>query len=151
MPHWSERHRIVPAVYLVLRRNGKVLCARRFNTGYRDGNYSLPAGHVDGNESAATAMVREAAEEVGVVMSAANLKLVHVMHRRVEEGDYEYVDFYFEPSAWTGEPSIKEPDKCDDLRWCALDGLPENTVPVVRQALQHIASGVMYSDANFVR
>ncbi len=46
----KERHAIVCAAHLLLRREGEVLLARRFNTGWEDGNYSVPAGHVDENE-----------------------------------------------------------------------------------------------------
>jgi 8-oxo-dGTP diphosphatase len=46
------RHTIIPAVYLILKNSkGQVCLTRRFNTGYMDGHYSLPAGHLDGGES----------------------------------------------------------------------------------------------------
>lgn len=42
----KERFKVVPAVYLVLRRGEGVLLLRRANTGYQDGKYSLIAGHL---------------------------------------------------------------------------------------------------------
>ena len=41
------KHTIIPAVHLFLIREKSVLLARRFNTGYCDGNWSVPAGHVE--------------------------------------------------------------------------------------------------------
>ena len=58
-----ERFKLVVAVHLILIENGKILLLRRYNTGYEDGNYSLVAGHIDGNESVIQAMQREALEE----------------------------------------------------------------------------------------
>jgi 8-oxo-dGTP diphosphatase len=41
----------IPASYLFLERDNRILLLRRSNTGYEDGNYSLIAGHVEANES----------------------------------------------------------------------------------------------------
>ena len=62
----KERHKLIPSVYLVLIKNNKILLLRRFNTGFMDGYYSLPAGHVESNETLTSAMVREAKEEIGM-------------------------------------------------------------------------------------
>jgi 8-oxo-dGTP diphosphatase len=40
---------------------------KRAGTGFGDGAYSLPSGHMDGGETAARAAQREAAEELGAV------------------------------------------------------------------------------------
>ena len=46
------RFRVVAAVHLILLRGGRVLLLRRCNAGFEDGKYSLPAGHLDGEEPA---------------------------------------------------------------------------------------------------
>ncbi|MFH0856765.1 MAG: NUDIX hydrolase, partial [bacterium] len=47
----KERFKVIPAVYLFLEEDGKILLLRRFNTGYEDGNYAFVSGHLDGGES----------------------------------------------------------------------------------------------------
>ena len=138
-----ERFRLVPEVYLLLIDERGILLSRRYRTGYEDGNYSVVAGHVDGNEPARAAMVREAREEAGIAIDPATLELRHVMHRR---SDRESVGFYFSCEAWAGEPVNREPHKCDDLRWFPTAALPANTVPYVRQAITCALAGQPYSE-----
>ena len=59
----NKRFSLRAAVYLVLFKDGKTLLSRRYKTGWRDGNYSLVAGHVDGKEPATEALIREVKEE----------------------------------------------------------------------------------------
>ena len=57
-------HRI--GVFILLRKEGKILLIRRKGTGYRDGWYSMPSGHLEKGEAISAAAVREAREEVGI-------------------------------------------------------------------------------------
>lgn len=140
----KNRSFTVVAVHLVLVRGGQTLLLRRQNTGYEDGNFSLPAGHVEADERVMTAMVREAKEEASIDVSEKSLKLAHVMHRK--GNDHERVDFFFVTSEWSGEPKIGEPDYCSELRWASLKALPENVVPYIRSALESIARNQVYSE-----
>jgi 8-oxo-dGTP diphosphatase len=125
-----ERFKLVSAVDLLLIKDNKVLLSRRFNTGYEDGTYSLPAGHLDGGETVTQTTVREAKEEIGIVIDPKDLKVVHTMHRITAQG--ERICFFLTTEKWQGEPTIMEPDKCDGLGWFDLDNLPSNTIPYIR-------------------
>ena len=141
-----ERFRAIVAVHLLLLRGEEVLLLRRANTGYEDGNYSVIAGHLDGNETASQAMVREAAEEAGISVRSADLRFVHIMHRKEAAEADERIDLFFVATRWQGEPKVGEPEKCGELRWAALDALPPNTVPYVRAALDHYRQHHTYAE-----
>jgi len=139
----NERFKLIPTSHLVLINDDKILLLRRFNTGYEDGNYSVVAGHLDGDETFIQAMVREAKEEAGIGIKPEDLEVVHVMHRKSND---ERIDFFIQAKSWVGVPKIMEPDKCDDLSWFGLDNLPDNVIPYVKQAIEHIRSNVLYSE-----
>ncbi|GAA0614941.1 NUDIX domain-containing protein [Kribbella sandramycini] len=126
-----DRFSVVPAAYVVLRRGDEVLMLRRANTGYMDGYWAVPAGHVERGESVLEAAVREVREEVGVEIAPADLRPLTVFHRTQANGDPidERVDFFFTASRWSGEPREMEPEKSAGLEWFALDKLPEPMVP----------------------
>lgn len=155
MKRLADRHKLIPAAYVIFRDNDKILLIRRANTGYHDGEYSLPAGHVGGtdergNEPAIMAACREAKEEVGVIVSPQGLRLVHTMHRKSTDPEpHERIDLYFEASKWHGKLRNAEPNKCDKLRWVLMNDLPRNMVPEVRQALSMVAKHDPYSEFNF--
>lgn len=136
-------------VHLLFFRDEQVLLLRRFNTGYEDGNYSVPAGHLDGGEPVRLAAQREALEEVGVPIDLEDIAFANVMHRKSDDtlpGAGERVDFFVHIKAWDGEPFNAEPDKCDELLWCDPDALPENTIPYVKQAIQNFREGVVFEE-----
>ena len=139
-----SRHSIIPAVYLILKNvQGQYCLTRRFNTGYMDGYYSLPAGHLDGGESLKEAMIREVKEEVNILILPEDMELVHVSNNLIS--DPERIDFFFLCHKWEGEATINEPDKCDDIQWVTLDNLPENIVTIVKTALTESHIGNNYS------
>ncbi|MFZ1039810.1 MAG: NUDIX domain-containing protein [Anaerolineales bacterium] len=87
------RNKLPVAVHLFFLRDKQILLLRRFNTGYEDGNYSVVAGHVDAGESVMQAAIREAREEVGIILQPADIQIVHVMNRK---SDDERIDFLWQ-------------------------------------------------------
>ena len=136
---------VVPAAYVFLLRDAadgpEVLLQLRQNTGYMDDHWAAAAaGHVERGETAYAAAHREAAEEIGV--RDLDLTFVTSMHRtRHALAIDERIDFFFTARSWSGEPRIVEPDKCADLRWCALDSLPEPVVPHELSVLAALRDG----------
>ena len=135
--------KLVTAVHLLLIKDNKILLLRRFNTGYEDGNYSVIAGHVDGDKTVTSEMIREAKEEANIDIYPKDLKIVHVMHRKSKE---ERIDFFFTADKWRGEIKIMEPHKCDDLRWFNMDNLPPNIVPYVKTAIDNFRNNIFFSE-----
>jgi 8-oxo-dGTP diphosphatase len=130
-------------VHMFFLRLNQILLIRRYQTGYMDGHYSVPAGHLDGNELIRLAAVREAREEIGVQIDPEAIQFAGVFHRL--EGD-ERVDFFVHVQGWSGEPVNAEPDKCDEIRWADMDDLPENTIPYIRQAIRNFQAGVTFEE-----
>ena len=100
----EERNAIPMTALLMLRKENEVLLLRRFNTGYEDGKYCFPGGHVEKGEQIHKAMIREAREEIGIDIEDKNLNLIHIFNRKVK--DNAYVDFIFECKEWQGEVKI---------------------------------------------
>jgi 8-oxo-dGTP pyrophosphatase MutT (NUDIX family) len=141
-----DRFRLVAAVHLLLIREGRILLLRRANTGYEDGNYSVIAGHLDGDETVYAAIQREACEEAAITIERDDLSMVGVLQRRAAmAGDDERIDFFLAASDWSGVIQNAEPQKCDELAWFPLAGLPTNIIPYVRQALDNYRTGIWFA------
>lgn len=129
----KERHKITVAACMILRKDDTILLLKRKNTGYCDGDYGLPSGHVEPNEHVLNTMLRETKEEVGIVLTKSQATFLAVQHW--VETDPPYMYFYYESSDWQGTVTNLEPNKCDKLLWAPVDNLPVNIVPHLRLAL----------------
>ena len=69
---------IIPAAYVYLIRGRQVLLQQRRNTGYLQGMWVAgAAGHIELGEAAVATAVREAAEEIGVLLRPTDLQPAH--------------------------------------------------------------------------
>lgn len=121
--------------------NIEILLALRKNTGYHDGEYELPGGHVESGEDLMHAMIREAKEELLIDIDENDLRIVHVMH------DYtgDRVNFILTAENYKGTPQIGETDKCERIGWFYIKDLPMNTMPKVKKIIEYINNGIFYS------
>ncbi len=134
----------VPSSYIIFRKGSLVLFLKRSHTGYMDGLYGLPSGHVEDMESFSVAGAREVFEETGLQISPDTLRQVHTMHRNC--GDHVRVDAFFESDKWVGEPINAEPNKHSEIVWLNINNLPKNTVDYIRFAIEQINAGNTYSE-----
>jgi 8-oxo-dGTP diphosphatase len=128
--------RVVVDLHLVLRSEDKILMGLRRNTGFCDGMFHLPAGHLESGETFLQGMVREAKEELSIEVAEKDLSLVHVLHHSTGR-----IALFFETTKWRGGITNHEPDKCEALCWFLPDDLPDNIIPYARAALKMIRDG----------
>jgi 8-oxo-dGTP diphosphatase len=141
----KKRHQNIPASYLILIKDNKVLLQRRLNTGYKDGEYVLPSGHVEKEESFTKALIREMIEEIGIILKPEDLKVAHIMHRKSEFKE-ERIDTFFIAEQWENEIQNMEPEKCDDLSWFPMDNLPDNIIDYIKFVFEKIENKIFYSE-----
>ncbi len=141
----EERYRSLVAVYvMVVNDRDEILLLRRANTGYRNGQYDMPAGHLEEGETLRQATLRELKEETGLIASEDHLEFIELLHRFC--GDRVYLDVFFRVNQWKGEATIMETSKCDHLAWFPLAALPENIVPHQNQVIQDRINDCMYRE-----
>ncbi|WP_285486022.1 NUDIX hydrolase [Amycolatopsis taiwanensis] len=140
----ADRH-LIDVHVLLLDGNGHVLLSQRRDSNPAfDGLWHLPSGKLDAGESVLDAAVREAAEEVGVLIEAADLIHVHTIHVN-GSGREPRLGLFFATHHWTGEPANREPDKCFKLAWFALDDLPEQIIDYPAAGIAAYRTGSTFS------
>lgn len=131
----EKRNAIPVTVQLILEKDNKILLMKRKNTGYEDGKYCLPGGHVEANEEIRKAMIREAKEEIGIQLDLQDIQLYKVMNRKVNQ-EQEYIDFIFKANQWKGDITNNEKDKCEEIKWVDMNQIPPNTLGYIPEILK---------------
>ncbi|GGQ88107.1 NUDIX hydrolase [Kitasatospora griseola] len=132
---------LLVGVHLVLLDANTVLLGRRHNTGYANGLWHLPAGHMELGETVTRSMTREAEEELGILIAEDDLALVHTLHHLDAEDGRSRLQLFFRPARYDGQVCNAEPHKCEELRFWPFDELPTSTVPYTVHALGRITRG----------
>ena len=139
----DARHTIRVSPHLLLFKEGKVLLSRRAHTGYADGYYSVPAGHLEADETTSQCLIREAAEEIGIQLVPTDLTMAHTMFL---QSNHDYIDFFFVATSWQGEVINNEPEKCDALLWADPEALPEPLLPYLNHVFTCLKNKLAYSE-----
>ena len=132
----KERFKVCCAVYMIVRQDNKILFLKRQNTGYMDGYYALPAGHLDGGESITKAVIREAEEELGIVVKEQDLNLIFTGNQI--SPNKEYIDLFFEVNQYVGYPKNNEPEKSSEVGFFEFDKIEKNVIPYTAKVLKAI-------------
>ncbi len=141
MPIQHRYRTILTARLLLEYRDHLLFLAQTKSNG---GGYTLPGGKIEGLEFAKDALVREAFEEVGVIVNRKSLELVHITHRKLRS--IIEIIFIFKATDWSGEMVVKEADKFREAIWRPADEAPEKLTAVLKYTLDRIAKGKIYSE-----
>lgn len=143
--HYKALSAIFPLILKQEESGTSILLHRRQNTGYQDGKWDIAgSGHVDENETAQMAVIRECQEEIGITVQMSDLTFVHLSHRLSK--DRTYYDIYFVVNTNSGIPSIMEPEKCSALQWFPIHLLPSDIIECRKQDIEHYLQHIFYSE-----
>ncbi len=139
----QEQRPFVGMGVLVTREQQVLLGQRRGSHG--SGFYAAPGGHLEWGESFAATARREVLEETGLEIT--NLRLLCVgsywfeRPHQSEDGARHYVDVDVIAEAPTGEPELREPDKCAGWAWYDVDDLPAPLFIVTQRMIEAWQAG----------
>lgn len=119
---------------MVFNSEGKVFLAQRGPRASNErGTWEFPGGKVAFGEMLSEAVIREFAEEYGMVIEVTRLLGVndHILSAENEH----WVSPTYLARHISGEPRILEAEKCSAIGWFALSDLPEPLSQVTRADL----------------
>nr|MDD3719970.1 NUDIX domain-containing protein [Candidatus Gracilibacteria bacterium] len=129
-------------------KDGKILFMQRQGSGFYDGFYQIPAGHIEGEESVIDCFVREMKEELDVDLIKENLDVVHTSHR-ISIGRV-YFDFYVEVKDFDiTKIKINEPNKCSAINFFDINSISnydEKFIGYDIEIIKMIEKGVTFSE-----
>ena len=135
---------------LLVRADGDVFLVKRHRTGFMDGFYSLPGGHLQFGESPLQALKRECEEEIGVVIDVGiggtELVASLAFHDAADSG----VNLVFAVRRMQGEPFNAEPQHFADAAFHHSESLPQPLIPwvadVLENRLNRDVQGLLYGE-----
>ncbi|WP_459545213.1 NUDIX domain-containing protein [Nocardia sp. X0981] len=139
-----DRYPLAAHVFLV--EHSRILLMRRAGRGYADGQLGLPACHIERGRALTVSAVRELADQLGIILDAAELCPSGTMFRWSRE---PRVDIFFTAESWDGTPEIREPRKCSELVWADPEDLPRDTLDFVATAWADTKEGRMLREFGF--
>lgn len=98
--------------------------------------WQFPGGHLEFGESVLECAAREVQEETGLDIDFA--EHAGFTNEMFSVRGREYVTLYVTAACLSGEPEIKEPDKCLGWQWFPVDKLPEPLFPPIVTYLKQV-------------
>jgi len=135
----------------------EILLLRRAQTGFMDGFWTLPGGHVEPGELPMAAAQRECQEETGVSVSRPQPICVlpysskSGSKRGSKRRDLVHVglNLVFFAHQWRQQPYLAEPQMADMLCWVPTTSLPKPCVPWLASVLQLGQQGQWYEELSY--
>jgi 8-oxo-dGTP diphosphatase len=108
-------------IAVIIRKGDQVLLMKRQNS-HGDGTWSVPGGHLEYGETPQECAIREAEEEVGVLIT--DLTLCTFTNDVFEEEGKHYVTIWMEGKYVSGEARINSAREMSAIGWFSWSALP---------------------------
>jgi 8-oxo-dGTP diphosphatase len=108
---------------ILLIKGNSILLGRRLYS-HGKGEYSLPGGHLELQESFQDCVLRELTEEAGPDIKVKGIRFLCVTNLRKYHPKH-YVDIGMLAEWVSGDSRVMEPEKLESWQWYDLDNLPK--------------------------
>lgn len=121
---------------IILNAQGCLFLARRGPKARNEqGLWEFPGASVEYGETLAEALQREMHEEYGIKVSVG--ELVDLVDHILRQEHQHWVSPTFICQIISGEPTIREPEKCTEIGWFGVDRTPNELTQITRLNLEH--------------
>lgn len=111
-------------ISVIVLKDNKVLLGKRKGS-HGSGSWAFPGGHLELYENYETCIFREIEEETGLKIELIDKIPVAVTNDFFQADGKHYITLYLRANLISGEPEVKEPEKCEEWKWFSWDNLPE--------------------------
>lgn len=119
---WPEFY---SAVYLIIKNEKWEILVWRRVSPFKNWYFQIiPAWHLEWKEDYLSCSVREAKEELWIVVKKEDLKVIHICHRVAQ--DRVYFDIYIEVKKYEWVITMCEDDKCSEIKFVDINALPDD-------------------------
>lgn len=115
-------------------KNEVLLLKRSIHSRTDPGLWSRPGGQVEFNESIEQAVEREVKEETGIIVKA--VRRLDYTETISDDKTTHWIALGFLAKHISGEPINVEPEKHDEIRWFALNNLPDNLADYTKNSIE---------------
>lgn len=126
---------------VMVMKDGHILLGCRKNS-HGAGTFASPGGKLESGESFEECARREVREEAGIEIK--NIRFLRLLNFRFYS--QHFVDVGLLTDWESGEPQVREPDKCEGWAWCRLDNLPAPLFKGTESCIEAYKTGKNYFD-----
>lgn len=137
-----ETNYIKVGIGVMILKDGKVLLGKRKGS-HGAGEWSFPGGKLEYREEFEECAKRETKEECGITIK--NIRFNFVANE-LQHLPKHFVQVGFVADWESGEPTIREPTKCDEWKWFDLQNLPEPIFAMSKLGIEAYKTGKNYFD-----
>ena len=119
---------------IIVNQQGQILIGKRKNS--HAPYYSIPGGHMELGETFSQCAIREVEEETGLTIYKPQVIAVTNNLATYSESGKHYISVALLTTEFSGELTLKEPDKCEGWLWVDPTQVPSPQFDASEQSIQ---------------
>ena len=119
---------------IIVNQQGQILIGKRKNS--HAPYYSIPGGHMELGETFSQCAIREVEEETGLTIYKPQVIAVTNNLSTYHESGKHYISVALLTTEFSGELTLKEPDKCEGWLWVDPTQVPSPQFDASEQSIQ---------------